>query len=73
MEYRVVEIKWGREGNFVGTPPITNKQPDITKALNRFARDGWLVANIHHEVGDNLRFSLVTLVKDNPASDQPAE
>jgi len=64
MQYRVVEIKWGREGSFFGTPPITQEQPDITNALNGFASEGWLVTNIHHEVGDNLRFSIITLVKN---------
>jgi len=63
MEYRVVEIKWGREGSFFGTPPIQQEQSEISDVLNKFEQEGWQVGDLHHEVGDNLRFTIVTLTR----------
>ncbi len=40
IEYRIVEVKWAREGNFQGTPPITQGQLQISGELNRFVDEG---------------------------------
>jgi hypothetical protein len=63
-KYRVVEVKWGREGSFYGTPPIVQEQPEITTVVNQFAADGWTVLNVTHDIGENLRFSIFTLVRE---------
>ena len=63
MEYKVVEIKWGRDGNFYGAPPISQDQPQITAALTALTAEGWSVLDIQHDIGDSLRFSIVTLSK----------